>query len=228
MFGPAPVPHLSLPHLVRPPDEDGGGAPPLIALLHGYGSNEADLFSFADLLAPAAVVVSPRATRTLGAGSYAWLDIDFAAGGALDAERDQMRVARDRVARFVAEAVRDYHADPRRVFVVGFSQGATVALMVGLSDPSLVAGIAAMSGWLPLDLRAWLAPEAALAGLPVLQTHGTRDDTVPIALGRETRDLLASLPVALDYREFDARHEVSERNLEDLIGWLNARIAGGD
>src|SRR5207244_809793 len=110
--------------------------------------------------------------------------------------------SRTAILRFVDEAIALDGADPKRVYLVGFSQGAVMALACALSEPQRFAGIVAMSGWIP-DLGAKRAPAEAMPGLPVLVLHGTRDPILPVANGRAVRDLLATLPVAAEYRELE-------------------------
>src|SRR5579885_1965360 len=77
MSQPSSRPKLSLVHLVRPPQTEVAGKPPLLIQLHGIGSNEYDLFEFADLLDPRFVVLSARAPLVLGLGSFAWFHVDY-------------------------------------------------------------------------------------------------------------------------------------------------------
>jgi phospholipase/carboxylesterase len=223
MFGPQLKTHLVLPHLTRLPLEESGDAPPLIALFHGIGSDERDLFSLADLLEPTAVIVSARAPLAYSATGYSWYDIRFSSDQ-VTADLDQVRASRDLVVQFVRDAVSSYSADPRRVYIGGFSQGAMMALTAGLSQPDLVAGIFSMSGPILPGMEDWYAPAEALQGMPIIVTHGTRDDVIPLELAHIGRDELSKLPVDVSYIEYDMRHEINPACLEDVIGWLNAQL----
>jgi phospholipase/carboxylesterase len=72
------------------------------------------------------------------------------------------------------------------------------------------------------------APPEDLTGLPLMVVHGTGDTVIPIQFGRDTRDALASLPVSLDYREYDMAHHVTGHSIADINSWLGARLDAGD
>jgi phospholipase/carboxylesterase len=216
---------LSLTHIVRPPQTPApeGTRPPLLILLHGVGSNEQDLMELASYLDPRFLVVSVRSPLTLGPGAYGWYPVMFTPQGAVG-DTKQAIASREKLTAFLGEAVEAYGADPRRVYLLGFSQGAIMSLLVGLKRPDLVAGIVPMSGRLLPEALADRATDDALQGLSVFAVHGTRDNVLPVSGGRAIRDELSKLPVALTYREYDMGHQVSADSLADVSAWLTARL----
>jgi phospholipase/carboxylesterase len=218
---------LSLTHLVREPAGRTAGAPPLLLLLHGIGSNEADLFSLAPYLDGRFLVASARAPVVMGYGSYGWFNIEFTPAG-LVADAAQARESLRQLAVFVDELTGAYSTDPRRVYLLGFSQGAMMSLGLMLSQPEKLAGVVAMSGRFPAELLAGARDADALAGLPVFVTHGTFDQVLPVENGRAVRDALSKLPVALTYREYPMAHEVSQESLRDVAAWLTRALAASD
>jgi phospholipase/carboxylesterase len=219
---------LSLTHLVREPSaRTAGETTPLLVLLHGVGSNEADLFGLAPYLDGRLLVASARAPVVMGYGAYGWFNIEFTPAG-LVADVAQARESLRRLAVFVDELIDAYSVDPRRVYLLGFSQGAMMSLSLTLSHPEKVAGVVAMSGRLPAESLADLRDADALAGLPVLVTHGTFDQVLPVENGRATRDALSKLPVALTYREYPMAHEVSQESLRDVAAWLTRTLSASD
>jgi phospholipase/carboxylesterase len=124
----------------------------------------------------------------------------------------------------IGEAVAAYGANPRQVYMMGFSQGAIMSAGVALTRPDLVAGAVLMSGRILPDIRPIMATPEQLKGLPLLVVHGTQDRVLPIHYGRESRDLLSTLPVDLTYHEYAMGHEVTEESLEDVLGWLRGRL----
>src|SRR5436853_2125699 len=203
----AEIKTLTLTHLVRPPLASAG-TPPLLIMLHGFGSNERDLFSMAPYLDGRFLIVSARAPYTLSLGSYAWFEIGLGEGE-VRIDLRQADAVRRRIIQFIGEAVVAYDAAHRQVYLMGFSQGAMMSVAVALTRPDLVAGVVAMSGSIPTELAALAAPPDQLAGLPFLVIHGTADPMLPVEQGRATRDILASLPVGLTYREYPMGHEVN-------------------
>ena len=216
---------LPLTHLAQRPRRPAPGPPPLLILLHGYGSNEHDLIGLAPYLDPRFLIVSARAPHTLMPGGYAWFELDWTPRG-IAIDFDQAEESRKLAARFVGEAAAAYAADPRRIYLCGFSQGAIVASGVALTDPDLVAGTVLMSGRVPDEIRPLVAPPERLAGKPFLVTHGLYDEVLPIANGRASRAILERLPVDLTYREYPMAHEVSAESLGDVTTWLTARLDG--
>lgn len=170
-------------------------------------------------------VVSARAPNTLAPGSYAWFQIEFTpAGPVIDPrEAEESRVT---LLRFIDELIAAYRLDSKRVYLLGFSQGAIMSLSLALTRPDKVAGIVAMSGRILPEVLPLMAPPAALDGLPIFVVHGTADPVLPIAYGRASRDRLAELPVALTYREYSMGHEVTMESLQDVADWLRERLDG--
>ncbi|MCA1613914.1 MAG: alpha/beta fold hydrolase [Acidobacteria bacterium] len=212
---------------MREPSEESEGAPPLLLLLHGIGSNEADLYGLAPYLDGRFFIVSARAPVVLGPGAYGWFNIEFTPAG-LVADAAQAHRSLRLAAGFVDELTDAYRLDPRRVYLLGFSQGAMMALGMAMARPSKISGVVAMSGRLPArEFQPADAPDA-LAGLPVLVTHGLYDQMLPVSNGRAIRDRLAELGAALTYREYPMAHEVSAESLRDVARWLTDRLAPAD
>ncbi|HET9110118.1 MAG TPA: alpha/beta hydrolase-fold protein [Ktedonobacterales bacterium] len=222
-----PVAGLPLTHLVRPSmaAPESGGRPPLLLLAHGVGSNERDLFSFADQLAPEFVVVSARAPLTLGPDAFAWFNIQLTPQGRAIAP-EQLEASQKTYAEFVGEAILAYGADPARVYTLGFSQGAIISLVAALTHPHLFAGVVALSGRIPAEAVPWLAPPEETADLPVFMAHGARDLVIGIEEARAARAVLERQRVALTYTEYAADHRITPQIFADMTTWLGQRLAG--
>ena len=214
---------LNLVHLAQPPRQPGDGPPPLLILLHGYGSNEADLFGLTSYIDPRFLILSARAPYKLTQGSYAWFEISWAAAGIV-IDAGQAEASRKLAIEFIGAAARAYEADPARVYLCGFSQGAILSASVALTKPELVAGSVLMSGRVPDEIKPLVAPADRLAGKPFLVVHGIADTVLPIQNGRASRAILEQLPVALTYKEYPIGHEVSAESLADVTSWLAARL----
>ncbi len=217
---------LTLRHLVRGAQTapQTGAKPPLLVLLHGVGSSEHDLFGLASYLDPRLVIISARGPLIHAqSGGAAWYPVTFTPEG-ITADETVALESREKIIRFLGEAAEAYGADPRRVYLGGFSQGAIMSLYVALTHPEAIAGAVLMSG--RLMPMAWeeRAPEERLRGLPVLATHGLYDPVLPIASGREIRDKLSTLPLDFTYHEYPMAHEVSVESLIEATSWLSARL----
>lgn len=217
---------LALRHLVREPADGGPTPPPLLLLLHGVGSNEEDLFALAPYLDRRFLVVSARAPVALDYGGYGWFRIDFTPRGMV-ADVEQAKRSLAMLPGFIDGSVDTYGADPGRVYLAGFSQGAMMSLALLLTRPEKVAAVVAMSGRLPRQVLELDPDREALTGKPVLVTHGLYDPLLPVENGRAARDYLEALPVELTYREYPMAHEVSAESLRDVTGWLSEALDAG-
>ena len=212
----------SLVHLVRPP-QAAQEKPPLLLLLHGLGSNEQDLFSLTPYLDERLLIVSARAPIPLFPGGYAWFQIDFTPYG-IRMHADEAEQSRLILLAFLDYLVERYKADPERVYLGGFSQGAMMSLHIALTHPEKVAGVVAMSGRvLPEALPHRVAPEA-LQDLPIFMSHGIYDNVLPVEDARAAEEYLAKLPVALTYKEYPMAHEISLESLKDMTAWLKHQL----
>ena len=112
-----------------------------------------------------------------------------------------------------------------RIVVAGFSQGGALALHTALRHPNRLAGVMALSTYLPL--RQTLAPEASAENrsTPILMCHGLRDGVVPAALGQASRDFLAALGYAVEWRSYPMEHQVCMEEVVDIANWLTKVLA---
>jgi phospholipase/carboxylesterase len=217
---------LPLTHLTRKPTREmaAGSAPPLLLLLHGVGSNERDLMGLAPWLDGRLFVASARAPITLGYDAYGWFRFEFTPNGPVVMDPAEAESSFRLILRFMDELIEAYGVDPNRTYLVGFSQGTIMGLSVALTHPAKVAGMVAMSGRFPDAIRPQIAPLEELEDLPILLQHGTEDPVLPIHYGRAAREILDSLPVRLDYREYRMGHHVTQESLADMSAWLTARL----
>ena len=198
-------------------------APPLLVLLHGLGSNEHDLLGLAPYLDPRFMIASVRAPFASGPGGFAWFRVTFTAGGPMIDEQQEAQ-SRDLLPQFIENLVRGQEADPARVYLLGFSQGATMAFSLALSHPSRYAGVVSFSGRILPQVGSAIPDANALDGMPVFLAHGTLDDVIPVTRARSARSFLSGLPVRLAYHEYAMGHEISGPALREAAQWLTARL----
>ncbi len=211
--------NLSLEHLVRQ-SRVPSVKPPLLLMLHGVGSNEEDLFDLAPYFDERLLILSARAPLTLAPGSYAWWPFDSTPQDVVEARRVLLG--------FIGEAVQAYAVGTSRVYLMGFSQGAILALMTLLVTPGPLAGVVAMSGRVLPEAETQAAARERLQGFPILVQHGLYDTVLPIEYGRASRDYLSTLPVDLTYREYPMAHQINEASLADAREWLSERLSKTD
>lgn len=213
---------LSLVHVVRPPAPETnpvGARPPMLILMHGVGANERQMMALAPEFDPRLVVVSVRSPLTLGPDAFGWFRVSFTAQGpvivAAEAEAGWKHLAR-----FIDQCVAAYGADPTRVYLGGFSQGAIMALATLLTAPEKVAGAVAMSGRLLPEVLPHAATADALRGKPALIVHGESDEKLGIHLARWAREQLEHFPLELTYSELPMGHAITRESLDVVHAWL--------
>jgi phospholipase/carboxylesterase len=111
------------------------------------------------------------------------------------------------------------------IVLAGFSQGGAMALQVGLRHPERLAGIAALSCFLPLP--AVLAAEGSAANreTPVFMAHGAQDPMIPLSRGAESRDALAALGYRVEWHQYAMPHAVCAEEIADLSAWFRKVLA---
>ncbi|WP_309642084.1 alpha/beta fold hydrolase [Flavobacterium sp.] len=213
---------LSLHHLVREPKiklEKN----PLLLLLHGYGSNEEDLFSFASELPEAYYVISVRAPYDLMYGSYAWYAINFDADENKFSDLNQARSSRDLISNFIDELFTAYPIDAQKVTLIGFSQGTILSYAVALSYPQKVQRVVAMSGYLNTEMATENYAQNDFKNLTIFASHGTADQVIPVDWARKAKPILDTLGIETTYKEYPIGHGVSPQNFYDFRSWLEVK-----
>jgi phospholipase/carboxylesterase len=194
---------------LKRPGED---ASKCCVLLHGFGADAADLYPLAEVLDPDGewTFVVPNAPFEVPVGpawmGRGWFPISVRA---LETGVDFTRVrppGLDESAALVNDLL--FELNPARLVLGGFSQGAMVATDVALGRPDGLAGLILYSGAL-LDLAGWSrrAPEA-VAGLKVVQSHGTADPILPFSGGQALFDLLKGAGADIQFVSFPGGHEI--------------------
>ncbi|MFV5689301.1 alpha/beta hydrolase [Flavobacterium sp. ZT3R25] len=211
--------NLSLEYKIREPkiklDKN-----PLLLLLHGYGSNEEDLFSFAIELPDEYYIISARAPYNMQYGAYAWYAINFDADENKFSDHEQAKVSRDLIAQFIDELIETYPIDSKSVTLVGFSQGSILSYAIALSHPDKVQRVIALSGYVsePILEENYLRND--LTKLKIFHSHGTADQVIPVEWARKTKPFLDKLGIKSTYKEYPVGHGVAPQNFYDFKNWL--------
>ena len=211
--------NLSLKYKIRDPKviKDKN---PLLLLLHGYGSNEEDLFSFASELPEEYYIISARAPYDMQYGSYAWYAMNFDADENKFSDLEQAKTSRDIISNFIDELIANYPIDKNNVTLIGFSQGTILSYAVALSNPDKVQRVVAMSGYLNLEIVDENYLKNDLKSLKIFASHGTVDQVIPIDWARKAKPVLENLGIAITYKEYPIGHGVSPQNFYDFKKWL--------
>ena len=214
--------NLSLTHEILEP-KNKSDKPPLLLMLHGFGSHEQDLFSMAPMLNEDCLIVSARAPLTLPWGGYAWYEIEFDNSGAKKSNVPQAKESLETILKFIDEVHKAYGTDPEKTHLFGFSQGCILSYALALSHPQKFQKIFALSGYIMKDLIPEKFKSSELAHLDVFASHGTQDEVLPVGLARNAVKILEKLKVSHQYKEYAMGHGVNQQCFDDLQKWMKSR-----
>ena len=203
-----------------------------VVLLHGLGADGYDFVPVVRELethgAPAARYVFPHAPTmpvTINGGYVmrAWYDI---LGADLVRREDEQGI---RASQGMVEALIEREVErgvPRsRIVLAGFSQGGAITLHTGLRQPQPLAGLIALSCYLPLADSFEREAAAGSRGVPVFLAHGTQDPVVPLARGAASRDALKAAGYAVEWHDYPMPHSVSAEEIRDLGAFMQRVLA---
>ena len=193
---------------------------PLLLLLHGYGSNEEDLFSFATELPNDSYEISVRAPYVLQPYGHAWYAIHFDADENKFSDNVQAKQSVELIAGFIDEIVKQYPIDAKNVTLIGFSQGAILSYATALTYPEKVAKVVVLSGYFNQEIMPEVIDTKAISHLKFFVSHGSVDQVIPVEWARKAKTALENLGIEVEYHEYPVGHGVAPQNFFDFKNWL--------
>ena len=210
---------LALKYLVQLPQERSLHTD-VVILLHGYGSNEADLFELRYQFPKNCLIVSARAPKQLSPTSFEWYE-SIMTDGHKDGNRADLEKSRAAIVQFIKQVEKKYHAAPGDVYLAGFSQGAIMSYQVGLTNPSLIKGIGVLSGIIYPSLKPLVKIDAELKKLKIFIAHGTADERLAFGDARASADYLEKLGLKPEFHAYSGMgHTISGNVMKDLLQWM--------
>lgn len=213
---------LSLQHIVRKSSLTQNA--PLLIMMHGYGSDENDLFSFSSELPEELFIISVRAPYPMQPYGNAWYAINFDENQGKWSDNEQAKQSRDLIAKFIDEAKDAYPVNKNNVTLLGFSQGTILSYAVALTYPEKVKNVIALSGYVNKDILSEGINKKDYSNLDFYCSHGSVDQVIPVAWARQTEPFLSFLKIKHKYSEFPVGHGVAPQNFYELKNWLSTRI----
>jgi phospholipase/carboxylesterase len=194
--------------------------------LHGLGADGADFVPVVDALdlpdGPIRFVFphAPMRAVTINQGYVmrAWYDI-VSSDLERRADEDGVRASQRLIEALIVRE-KDRGIPARRIVLAGFSQGGAIALQTGLRHPECLAGVMALSCYVPI--AGTLAVERAEASrdVPIFMAHGVYDPIIPLRLARQSRELLAQLGYDVEWHEYPMEHSVAPEEVAAIGAWL--------
>ena len=196
---------------------------PLIIMLHGYGSNEDDLFSFAKHIPRNYKIISLRAPYSLPYGGYSWYDINMDETMNIKIDIDQAKSSILEIEDFVKNKLtQKFSFDREKICLIGFSQGTVLSYALSLNNPNLFKNVIALSGMINMELID--KNDKDYSNLNYFCSHGKQDQVIPVNYSRKSVDWLKSKSINHIYKEYDMAHSVSQENFFDLLEWMRFNI----
>jgi len=198
--------------------------------MHGLGADGNDFVPIVNELdlagAPGIRFVFPHApvravTINNGHRMRAWYDIAFGdlEGSSRKADEKGVRESQAQIGELITrENTRGISSG--NIVLAGFSQGGAIALHTGLRHPEKLAGVMALSTYLPLAESFVQEAAPANKATSVFMAHGTQDPVVPYAMGRNSHDLLNQSGYAIEWQEYPMQHSVCMEEVSDISRWL--------
>ena len=200
--------------------------------MHGLGADGHDFEPIVpELRLPATTRIrfvfphAPLRPVTINQGHVmrAWYDVRALAGVRREDEAGVRQSARQIEALLARERQRGIA--PRRIVIAGFSQGGAMALHVGLRYADRLAGILALSCYLPLSNTLPTEASPANRDVPIFWAHGLHDPMIPQAMAEQGREQLAELGYQIDWHQYPIPHSVSAEEIADVARWLERVLA---
>lgn len=214
---------MNLKYRFKKPTKITDEKPPVLLLLHGFGADENDLFGLAPYMDERFFVASVQAPFALSFGGRAWFELYFEMGQVSGFDPKQFEQSLEMILEFIDELIAEHDLDAKRVYLCGFSQGSMMSVSSVFSAPEKFAGAVLMSGRAANEMIVQENIEK-LTDFPIFVTHGIFDTVLPIENGRATKEILARLPVKLEYKEYPMAHEISQESLRDVSNWMRLKL----
>ncbi|PIE50676.1 MAG: phospholipase [Flavobacteriales bacterium] len=211
---------MNLKYIVREP-ENITPETTILFMLHGYGSDEKDLFAFTETLPKDWIIVSFRAPRDTPFGGFSWYDIQ------LDNPENRIDIPQaveslNAIIEHILFISNRYGLVNNETHLCGFSQGGILSYALSLKAPELFNKVACMSCY-PEEklLRDIVKDKKKLEHLRFFISHGNEDAIIPLEWGRKGADFLYELSCFFTFREYMNGHGVNQKNYMDLMDFFN-------
>ena len=194
--------------------------------LHGLGADGSDFVPIVEELALPPIGIrfifphAPKRPVTINGGFVmrAWYDIvmqDLVRQEDERGIRDSQALVETLIEREGSRGI-----PPERIVLAGFSQGGVIALQTGLRQPKQLAGLLALSCYLPLAAKVGNERHVASLDVPIFMGHGTGDDIVPLKSGLAARDALTALGCKVEWHQYPMPHSVHPDEIRDIGAWF--------
>ena len=192
---------------------------PCLFLLHGYGSNADDLFSFVDYFSEKLTVISLEAPLTTPFGGKAWYSIHFDAAQDKWSDLKEAEKSLYAITQQLDYFIKEYDLNHKDIGLMGFSQGAILSWSLLLDHPEQFRRAICMSGYINTQLLSKNIDE--YQNILAYASHGTNDQTIPYQWSETSVNKLRLNNPKISFNSYPDGHNVSPENLRDLLLWIS-------
>ena len=189
-----------------------------IILIHGYGSNMDDLFSFANYLPEQYTIISIHAPLELPFGGGAWYSINFDSNLKKWSDNDEAKKSLGKIIDQLDYFASTYELNPNNISLIGFSQGAILSWSLLLDHPSLFRRAICMSGYINQEILQKSIGE--YRNVLAYSSHGLNDFTVPYDWAKSSILTLKENNPKVIFNTYPDGHNVSPENFESILNWI--------
>ncbi|BAM99350.1 alpha/beta hydrolase [Blattabacterium cuenoti] len=209
---------LSIKHIIK--KTVCGNEKTLFLMIHGYGSNEKDLFSFQKDIPENFFIISIQGIYSVGTNKYSWYDIDF------DNKNQFINIIQakktiEKISFFIHEAIEEYKLENNPVWICGFSQGAILSYAIALKNSDKIKKVIALSGY--LENRILPKQINHYSDLEFFISHGKYDPIIPVNWAKKGLKFLKEKKILSFYKEYESGHTLNHLNYQDLINWIKEK-----
>ena len=192
---------------------------PMLVLLHGYGSNENDLFSLSRQIPDNWLVVSVRAPIVLGNNKFKWYNVEMV-NNKITMNFEDEEKSRKALLELVDQITLKYNVDKSKIVTAGFSQGANMAVGLALTAPEKILAAGCFSGRFMEEIKPLIKNKKALKSRQIFISHGTEDKMLPLHYAEENQAILEDLGIKVTLTTDDVAHSISGKQLSAFVEWM--------
>lgn len=215
----------NLVYKINEPTKKTDKAAPLLIFLHGYGSNEDDLFDIAKGLDQRFMFISLRAPKALKDGGFAWFNLERIPDQPFKYNYEEAKESRLNILSFISNACKTLKLDSNNVFIMGFSQGAIMGFDLALAAPKKIKGVLALSGRMMKESKTLKTDWAKAVNTKYFIAHGNSDNIIKISEADSAVSFLKSKKVKdVKFNNYEMVHTINGKELNDIKTWLKKAI----
>lgn len=198
---------------------------PVVIMLHGYGSNEADLFDISKSFDERVITFSLRGPYADGSKQgYSWFELNKNEQKEFQINYKETAESRNKILSFISNACKAYSLDSTQVFVMGFSQGAIMCYDLAFSHPGKIKGVLPLSGFILPQTKDLKPKTENLMKTGFFIAHGTQDNVIDFKKGEEAATLLSAKKIPVTFKSYSMPHSICGKELNDIKSWMDSQI----